>query len=466
MNKYLALSMRTYDLIIIGAGPAGYVSAIRASQLGKSVAIIEKEKLGGTCLNWGCIPTKSLLHSSGLYKKMKESHKWGVIAPEVSVDSQRIYQRKDELVERLQQGIDSLLKANKVEQISGVASFVDATTISINNQENISAKNILIATGSQPVILNIKGIEHTLTSNEVLTTPIEAQKIAIIGGGVIGVEFASHLLNLGKSVTIYEFRERITPTIDQEISKQLGLTLKKDGAKLKLQTQVKEIIKTEEGTLKVLAQEKNKETAEEFEVVISCIGRKPYTDSLALEKVGINTNRGAIEINDKMQTSIPNIYAVGDVTNKIQLAHFASAQGITAVEHICGVEPTINLNIVPSCIYVSPEIASVGITQEECDKEVVVGKYAMGGNAKAMIEGLDRGFVKTIFEKDSGRIVGAHIYAAHATDMITELALAIEQGLTHHQIAHLIHPHPTVCESILESVEDSLGSAIHMMPKI
>ncbi|MGL4410638.1 MAG: FAD-dependent oxidoreductase, partial [Bacteroidales bacterium] len=278
--------MRTYDLIIIGAGPAGYVSAIRASQLGKSVAIIEKEKLGGTCLNWGCIPTKSLLHSSGLYKKMKESHKWGVIAPEVSVDSQRIYQRKDELVERLQQGIDSLLKANKVEQISGVASFVDATTISINNQENISAKNILIATGSQPVILNIKGIEHTLTSNEVLTTPIEAQKIAIIGGGVIGVEFASHLLNLGKSVTIYEFRERVTPTIDQEISKQLGLTLKKDGAKLKLQTQVKEIIKTDEGTLKVLAQEKNKETAEEFEVVISCIGRKPYTDSLALEKVG------------------------------------------------------------------------------------------------------------------------------------------------------------------------------------
>ncbi|MGL4993886.1 MAG: dihydrolipoyl dehydrogenase [Bacteroidales bacterium] len=458
--------MRTYDLIIIGAGPAGYVSAIRAAQLGKSVAIIEKESLGGTCLNWGCIPTKSLLHSSGLFKKMKESYKWGVIAPEVSFDSEKIYQRKDELIERLQQGIDSLLKANKVVQIKGVASFVDANTICVDNQENISATNILIATGSQSIVLDIKGIEHTLTSNQVLTTPIQAQRIAIIGGGVIGVEFASHLLNLGKSVTIYEFRERVIPTVDQEISKQLGLTLKKDGAKLKLQTQVKEIIQSENGLLKVVAQEKSKETAEEFDVIISCIGRRPYTDALSLEKIGVATNRGAIEINENMQTSIPNIYAVGDVTNKIQLAHFASAQGITAVEHICGVEPTINLNIVPSCIYVSPEIASVGITQEESDKELVVGKYTMGGNAKSMIEGLDRGFVKTIFEKDSGKIVGAHIYAAHATDMITELALAIQQGLTNHEIAHLIHPHPTVCESILESVEDSLGSAIHTMPKI
>lgn len=457
--------MRTFDLLIIGAGPAGYVAAIRAAQLGKTVAIIEKEKLGGTCLNWGCIPTKSLLYSSSLFNKMHESAQWGVAASEISFDIERIYSRKDEVVARLQQGIAALLQANKVERIEGTASFIDLHTLSINGEEQLRGEYILIATGSVPVTLPVEGIEHALTSNEVLSQPTIGERIAIIGGGVIGVEFASHFLNLGKKVVIYEFRERLIPTLDEELSKHLGLTLKKEGAKLKLQAQVKSIASNPEGSFTVTAQEKSKETLEQFDLVLSCVGRKPYTNALGLEAVAIETERGAIRINDQMQTNHPHIYAVGDVTNKIQLAHYASAQGITAVEHLCGVEPSINLEVVPSCIYVSPEIASVGLTEAECDFETTVGKYGMGGNGKAMIAGEERGFVKTIFCKESGRLVGAQLYAAHATDMVAELALAIQQGLTHHQIAHLIHPHPTVSESILESVEDSLGKAIHLMPK-
>lgn len=455
--------MRTFDLIVIGAGPAGYVGAIRAAQLGMKVAVVEKERVGGTCLNWGCIPTKALLQSSELYKSSKDGERFGVSVTNISYDINKAYSFMTEVKTKLQKGIEGLLKANKVEYIEGKASFLDKHSIMVNG-EILGADRFLITTGSRVAQLPIKGIEEAVVSDTVTSVPTIGENIAIIGGGVIGVEFASHYLNLGKNVTIFEFQDQILSLLDDDIIRHVTMHLKKEGAKIKTKTEVVRIEK-ENSVFNVTYKSKDIENSEMFDLVISCVGRKPNTEGLDLELAGVETQRGAIIINKHQQTNIPTIYAAGDVTNKIQLAHYASAQSIAAVEHMAEEEPSQDLNIVPACIYTTPEVAYVGLTEKECDGDVVISKYMMAGNGKSMIAGQDKGIIKTIFDKETHRLIGAHMFAAHATEMIGEYALAIANGLTAHEIAKTIHAHPTVNEALLECVEESLGKAIHTLPK-
>lgn len=454
--------MRTFDLIVIGGGPAGYVGAIRAAQLGMKVALVEKQNIGGTCLNWGCIPTKALLHSSELYKEASTGENCGVSAT-VSYDIEKAYTYKDQIVSKLKKGIEGLLKANKVEIIEGLATFADIHSILING-ELYGADKFLIATGSSVATIPIKGIELTVNSNDVTSVPTIGERIAIIGGGVIGVEFASHYLNLGKDVTIFEFQDQIVSVLDDDLIRHLTMHMKKEGAMLKVKTEVLAISKHEEQfTLEYKS--KDKVETEVYDLVISCVGRKPNTEGLGLDLLSIDMYRGAVVINKYMQTSIPTIYAAGDVTNKIQLAHFASAQAIAAVEHMAGVSVSQDLHIVPGCIYTTPEAAYVGLNERDCKDDVVVSKYMMAGNGKSMIMGQDRGFIKTIFDARTGVLIGAQMLGANATELIHEYAVAIANQLTAHDISKTIHAHPTVAESLLECVEESMGKAIHTMPK-
>ena len=455
--------MRTFDLIIIGAGPAGYVGAIRAAQLGMKVGLIEKSKVGGTCLNWGCIPTKALLQSSEMFRAAREGENWGVNAENVSYDIDKAYSFMGGIKTKLQKGIEGLLKANKIEYIEGQAMFLDRHSVMVND-EIIGADRFMIATGSKVAQPPINGIENTITSDIVTSVPVTGENIAIIGGGVIGIEFASHFLNLGKNVTIFEFQDQILSVLDEDIIRHVTMHMKKEGAKLKTKTEVTKVEKQDD-TFSVTYRAKDTENTEDFDLVISCVGRKPNTDGLGIDVVGLETFKGAIVINKHQQTNIPTIYAVGDVTNKIQLAHYASAQAIAAVEHMAEVEPSQDLNVVPACIYTTPEVAYVGLTEKECDGDVIVSKYMMAGNGKSMISGQDKGIIKTIFDKETNRLIGAHMFASHATEMIGEYAMAIANGLTAHEIAKTIHAHPTVNEALLECVEESLGKAIHTLPK-
>lgn len=455
--------MRTFDLIVIGAGPAGYVGAIRAAQLGMKVAVVEKDRVGGTCLNWGCIPTKALLQSSELYKSAKDGERYGVSAENLTYDIDKAYSFMTDVKTKLQKGIEGLLKANKVEYIEGKASFLDKHTISLNG-EVLGADRFLVATGSRVAQPPVRGIEVAIVSDTVTSVPTTGDNIAIIGGGVIGVEFASHFLNLGKSVTIFEFQDQILSALDDDIIRHVTMHLKKEGAKIKTKTEVVKVEK-ENSLFNITYNSKDTENAEMFDLVISCAGRKPNTEGLDLELIGVETLRGAIVVNKHQQTNIPTIYAAGDVTNKIQLAHYASAQAIAAVEHMAEEEPSQDLNVIPACIYTTPEVACVGLTERDCDGEVIVSKYMMAGNGKSMIAGQDKGIIKTIFDKETHRLIGAHMFAAHATEMIGEYALAIANGLTAHEIAKTIHAHPTVNEALLECVEESLGKAIHTLPK-
>ncbi|MGL5318570.1 MAG: dihydrolipoyl dehydrogenase [Bacteroidales bacterium] len=455
--------MRTFDLIVIGAGPAGYVGAIRAAQLGMKVAVIDKENLGGTCLNWGCIPTKALLQSSDLYKSSKEGSRYGILTGDVTYDIEKAYSYMGDVKTKLHKGIEGLLKANKVEILSGNASFVDQHRILLGDEE-LGADRFLIATGSKVAKPLLEGIEHTIDSDTVTSMPVTGENIAIIGGGVIGIEFATHYLNLGKSVTIFEFQDQILSLLDDDICRHVTMHLKKEGAKIKTKTVVVRI-DPHENQYNVTYKSKDIETTETFDLVISCVGRKPNTEGLNLEQIGIETLKGAIVINKHQQTNIPTIYAAGDVTNKIQLAHYASAQAIAAVEHMAEEQPSQDLNIVPACIYTTPEVAYVGLTEKECDGDIIVSKYMMAGNGKSIIVGQDKGVIKTIYDKETHRLIGAHMFCAHATEMIGEYALAISNGLTAHEIAKTIHAHPTVSESLLECVEESLGKAIHTLPK-
>jgi dihydrolipoamide dehydrogenase len=455
--------MKRYNLIVIGGGPAGYTAAIRASKLHLSVALIEKTALGGTCLNRGCIPTKTLLHSSEIYEQRGEWQNLGIFSNSVNVDESTIYKRKDEIIQKLRDGINSLIKANKIDLISGIAELIKEDTVKINDEE-ISADNILIATGSSPLDLPIEGIEFAINSDRVLIDPVVGDNIIIIGGGVIGVEFASYLNAIGKQVTIIEAMDNIIPMMSRDLSVNLASILKKKGIKIITSSKVTSIKKMT-GLIVNYNDDKGSKTLYGDTVIVS-IGRKPNLEGLNLDKFGIKCNNKGIIVDENCYSGIGNIYAAGDVTGTIQLAHFAAAQGITAVESMLNLKKSINMSVVPSCIYTNPEIASVGITKPEfLNIETVSGKYMMGGNARSIINNQQRGYIKTIFEKSTGKIIGAEIMCDRATDVIGSLTEAVALGLNREQIGGIIYPHPTFMEGILESVEDSAGLATHILPK-
>ncbi len=446
-----------YDLVVIGGGPGGYTGAIRAAKLGFKTALIEERDLGGTCLNRGCIPTKALLHSGEVYASRNDWAQLGIGAENVTFDEDAVYRRKEAIVENLRNGVATLVKANKIDLYPTRGTIEGEHTVRAGD-ELLETEFILIATGSIPAKRPIKGLEYTLTSDNVLKEKVEGTEIAIIGAGVIGVEFCDYLSNTGKNVTLIEPMERIIPMMSKETSVQLASVLKRKGVKIYTGAKVLEITPDH-----LVRYETEKGAGElKFDSVITAVGRAPNIASLGLEKVGISCER-RIEVDDNMYTGVAGIYACGDAVGRIQLAHFASASAITAVESMKKLPHSMDLNVVPSCIYTQPEIAFVGKRDTEVEN-AKVGKFLMAANGKSQIEGAARGFVKIIADENE-TVVGAELFCVRATDMIGELALAISKKMNLHEVASVIHPHPTVMEGVEEAYEDVEGLATHMAPK-
>lgn len=449
-----------YELIVLGGGPGGYTGAIRAAKLGKKVALIEKDSLGGTCLNRGCIPTKALLHSAELYSSKSEWAELGISAENVTLDEDKIYERKQKIVATLRDGVKSLVKANGIDLIEGEGVLTGEHTIKVGDRE-ISADYILLATGSVPSAGSkerpLIGVEYTVNSDDVLSAPVKGDNITIIGAGVIALEFATYYAAIGKSVTLLAPGERIIKMMSKDASVQLTAVLKKQGVKIVTGVKVKSV---DQNHTVYYATEKG-EASVAGDAVITAIGRKPVLD-IGLDKVGITVDK-FIAVDDNMYTGKAGIYACGDITGKMQLAHFAAASAITAVESMFGLPHSMDLSVCPSCIYTSPELASVG--KKETDIEnAKVGKFLMGANGKSLIEGVNRGYIKVIADENDV-VVGAEIFSVRGTDIMGELSLAIAKGLKTHEVSEVIHPHPTVMEAIGESVEDIYGLATHMAPK-
>ena len=456
--------MKEYQLIVIGAGPGGYEAAIRAAQLGLTTALIERRDVGGTCLNRGCIPTKAMLHSAQLYREAANFELFGLHTENTSFDWAKVHQRKNDVVVKLRTGIEQLIKANKIDFFNNSASILGKNDVQLDQGEVIRGENILIATGSVPARPPIPGLDlpNVVTSDELLDDPhftqadSLAKEILIIGGGVIGVEFASVFSSFGCHVTIVEAMERILPTMDREISQSLNMVLKKRGVSIHTGAMVEKLEQDENGLVCHFT-EKGKAQAVPAQQVLVAIGRRPNTQGLFAEGFEVACERGRIVTDENFRTSVDSIYAIGDVTSKIQLAHMASAQGICAVHTIAGQKPPIDLRYVPGCIYTDPEIASVGITEDEAKQQgipVKKGKFLMTGNGRSLIDEQERGFIKVLAHQETDVILGAQLMCSRATDIVAELATAIVNGLTCAQLAGVIRPHPTFCEGVTEAVED------------
>ena len=473
-----------YDLVVIGAGPGGYEAALEAAgTYGMKTALVEKEKLGGTCLNHGCIPTKSLLHSADLYRQMQECGRFGLDAGKVSFDWGAVQDRKDAVTQQLRSGIAAQMKQKKVGVLCGTGKILDPHTVEVSGLEDgekqiLRTRFILIATGSRSAVPPIKGadLENVMTSDELLEKRELFDRLLIIGGGVIGVEFASVFSALGVKVTILEALPRIIANMDKELSQSLKMLLKKRDVDIHTSALVQEIRRKEDGsgTLECIYSEKEKECIAQADGILICTGRRPYTEGLFAKEShpgeGAGTEdgiclpdmeRGRIVTDMYGRTSIPGIYAIGDVTGGIMLAHAATAQGLNAVAHMHSVmtgeayKETANLSIIPSCIYTDPEIACTGMTQEQAKEagiEAESHKAVTGANGKSVISGQERGFVKVVYEKSTGRILGAQMMCARASDMISEFTQAIAVELTLEDMRRIIRPHPTFEEIITQAV--------------
>jgi dihydrolipoamide dehydrogenase len=453
-----------YDIAVIGGGPGGYEAAIKAAQMGKKTVIIEKDKLGGTCLNVGCIPTKTLLMSAEALSAVKDSKKFGVVgcdAAEASLDMGKVQKRKNKVVSQLVGGVGILMKSNGVAVESGQGTLEDAHTV-ITGDKKITAEDIIIATGSESKSLPIKISDKmdVITSTEMLDIDSIPEEFTVIGGGVIGIEFAYFLASIGTKVTIVEFLDRIINMVDKEITDLVTKQLEDMGIVIYTSARVTEI--TDDA---VIFEKDGEEHAVETKKVLMAVGRGARLDGIDTEKLGIQTERGAIVTDNSMHTSVPHIYAIGDVNGKSMLAHTASMEGITAVETICGQDSVMDYSKIPSAIYIEPEIASVGLTEEQAKEkygDVKVGRFPLVANGKAKAAGNERGMVKVIIDEKYGDILGVHLYCIHATDMIAEAAAAMKLGATANEFTHIVHPHPTISEVLLEAMHAAAdGRAIN-----
>ncbi|NLK99102.1 MAG: dihydrolipoyl dehydrogenase [Clostridiales bacterium] len=471
--------MDSYDLIVIGSGPGGYVAAIKAAKLGKKVAIIEKGEIGGTCLNRGCIPTKTLMHSTHFISEAKRMQNAGISFTDLSLDYDKLIERKDEVVARIRKGIEGLFNANGVKLYKGVATVISQNRVKvklasepgIHSEELVTAKNILIASGSVPVIPRIEGsaIKNVVTSDQLLEGKGRLyKKLLIIGGGVIGIEMATIYKELGCEIEIIEAMDRILSGMDKEISQTITMGLKKRGISVHTGARVLKI--TEGGSLGLVCEyiEKDNTKTTEAEGILLSVGRRSHTEGLFEDGIAPVMDGASIKVNAEFETSIPGIYAIGDVIKGKQLAHVASAQGIVAIEKMFGHKASIDLDLIPSCIYTVPEVATVGMDEAEAKAQgydIKIGKYPMLGNSKTLLSMGERGFVKLICEADTGRLLGAQLLCDRATDMIGELALAISKKLTYKELGSIIRPHPTYEEAITEAADDIDNMAIHLMPR-
>ncbi|WP_010284535.1 dihydrolipoyl dehydrogenase [Bacillus timonensis] len=470
---------KEYDLVILGGGTGGYVAAIRASQLGLKVAVVEKGKLGGTCLHAGCIPSKALLRSAEVFATTKRSEEFGVITKDVTLDFLKVQERKNKITEQLYKGVQHLMKQGKIDVIEGYGRILGPSifspipgTISVemnNGEENemLIPKNIIIATGSRPKSLPglvIDG-EYVLTSDEALQMESLPKSIVIVGGGVIGIEWASMLHDFGVEVTVLEYADRILPTEDHEISKEMQRLLKKKGVKLVTGAKVlPETLEKGEG-ITIQAEHKGETKSFTAEKVLVSVGRQANVENIGLENTEIVLEKGYIKTNEFFQTKESHIYAIGDVIGGLQLAHVASHEGIVAVEHIAGENPIqIDYSLVSKCVYSSPEVASVGFTEVEAKEKgftVKVGKFSFRAIGKALVFGESDGFVKLVVDEVTDDLLGVHMIGPHVTDMISEAGLARVLDATPWEVAHTIHPHPTLSEAIGEAALAVDGKAIH-----
>ena len=464
-----------FDVVIIGGGPGGYVCAIRAAQLGLSVACVEmRGALGGTCLNVGCMPSKALLHASELYAEAEHGMaKFGIKTGKVSIDIAELMASKDDTVKGLTDGVAYLLKKNKVDYIEGRGVITGQGSVKVNltagGERVLSAKNIVIATGSD--VASLPGIDidekQVISSTGALSLPKVPKHMVVIGGGVIGLELGSVWKRLGAEVTVVEFMDRITPEMDGEVSKTFARILKKQGFKFKLKSKVTAVKKTK-ASVSVSVEPAAGGDVEQIkcDVVLVAVGRKPYTEGLGLEDAGVKmTERGQVEIDGHFQTNIKGIYAIGDVVRGAMLAHKAEDEGTAVAEIIAGFAGHVNYDAIPGVIYTMPEVASVGKTEEalkEAGADYVVGKFPFTANSRAKANRQTDGFVKILSCAVTDKILGAHIIGADAGNMIAELTLAVEKGITAEDLAYTCHAHPTETEAVREAAMATDGRAVHM----
>lgn len=460
--------MEEAQVVVIGAGPGGYVASIRAAQLGASVILVEKAKVGGTCLNRGCIPTKCLLASTHVLDVIKKAEDFGVEVKDAQPKFSRMMERKEQVVAELRQSIRQLLKTNKVKFVKGEATLVSPQKITVagdKGTEEIEADKIIISTGSVPVKPPIFDFTHdaVLTSDEALKLGEPPKSLLIVGAGVIGLEFACVFSSLGTKVTMVEMMDQILPTEDKIIAVRMQNILDQRGVVFHIQTKVEGI--KEYSSKGVTATLSNGEEIVAEKMLVS-IGRRPNTKGYGFENLGIEMGKaGNIVVDARMQTNVKGIYAIGDAIGGIMLAHVASAEGITAAENATGHESTLDYSVVPSCVYTSPEVASVGLTADKAQKagkEVKIGKFPFTASGKALTAGEDVGSAQLVIDRQTDRVLGAQILGPHATELIAEVALAVKWGLTAEQIGTTIHAHPTLAESIMEAAENAHGRAIHI----
>ena len=458
--------MSTYDVGIIGGGPGGYVAAIRAAQLGGTVCLIEKGQWGGTCLNRGCIPTKTLFSIAHLAEQVRNTP--ALNAQNTTVDYSQTLTHKTEVIEKLTGGISQLLKRNKIQTLIGNASLTDKNTIVVNKtdgtSEQIKVKNVIIATGSEPADPPVFEIDETdvLTTTGILNLTELPESLIIVGGGVSGCEFASIFNAFGCKVTVLELLPTILATEDVQVVRHIQLFMKRKGISIQTDAKITSVKKSEEGVTAVL---ESGESVKAEKMLVS-IGRRYNSEGIGLEKVGIRIDNGKIVVNERMQTNIPGIYAVGDVASRYLLAHVASAEGKVAAQNCLGETTEMDYQVVPWCVFTLPEIGHVGMTEKEATDEgyeVKVGRFPYGASGMALGMGETDGFVKTIMDADSGDILGVHIVGAHASTLIHEAAVAIRLGASAMDIAHTVHAHPTLSEMVMESAEAAYGRAVHVV---
>ena len=462
--------MKEYDIVIIGSGPGGYVTAIRASQLGLKTAIIEKESLGGVCLNWGCIPTKALLKSAQVFNYLKHANDYGLKITEFDKDFDAVVNRSRDVAKGMSKGVQFLMKKNKIEVFTGHGKVMEGKKVSVNfnnKTEEIKGKNIIIATGARSRELPSmpQDGKKILGYREAMTLKKQPKKMIVVGSGAIGTEFAFFYNAMGTEVIIVEYLDRIVPLEDEEVSTQLEKSFKKSGIKIMTNSEVTEVDTTGKG-VKATVKTSNGEETLSADIVLSATGIKSNIENLGLEELGIAVDRDKIMVNDFYETNLPGYYAIGDVTSGQALAHVASAEGILCVEKIAGhnVEP-IDYGNIPGCTYCNPEIASVGLTEAQAKEkglDIKIGKFPFSASGKAQAGGTSEGFVKVIFDAKYGEWLGCHMIGAGVTDMIAEAVLGRKLETTGHEVLKAVHPHPTMSEAVMEAVADAYDEVIHL----
>ena len=445
--------MQSTDLIIIGGGPGGYETALLAAQRGIAVTLIERGNLGGTCLNEGCIPTKTLCRSAALVCDMKKAAELGVAVGDWSVDFPTIMARKNAVVEQLRTGVEALMRHPKISLVTGDARFVDALTVEVAG-ERYAARDVIIATGSTAATLPIEGADlpGVVTSKELLDLHELPQRLAVIGAGVIGLEFASIFHALGSNVTVLEYAREVLPHFDTDMAKRLRQSLGKRGIVIETQAAVKSVAKIN-SSLAVNYEKKGKTLAVEADVVLMAVGRKANVSSLNLDDVGIDYTQRGITVDDNMLTNVPHVYAIGDINGKMMLAHAATFQGVCALNHIMGESCRVRLDVMPAAVFTMPEAATVGLTEEDCKEqgiEYVAKKSFFRANGKALSIGEPEGYCKLLVAADH-RLLGCHILGAHASDVVQEVCALITRGASCDDLALTIHAHPTLCEVVLSA---------------